>query len=88
MTDKRFRSTWGRLACAVLERAFADLDSDRENGFSACPASERPKWKRDAVRFFETLGYRVFSDAAGFSWGEIESAYETKMAALDNGAGK
>jgi hypothetical protein len=79
MTSRRFRTTWGRLACAVLELAMEDLDADRTSGFSACPASERKKWKKDAVRFFEDLSYRTFSESAGFQWHEIESAYELKM---------
>ena len=79
MTAKRFRTTWGRLACAVLDRAFTDLDPDREGGFSACPASERKKWKRDAVDFFETLSYRVWAESAGVQWHEIESAFELKI---------
>ena len=88
MTDKRFRATWGRLACAVIERAFMDLDPDRESGFSACPATERKKWQKDAVRFFEKLDYRVWAESAGFQWHTIEKAYEIKTGVLDNEAGK
>jgi hypothetical protein len=61
-----------------LERALEDLDAERASGFSACPASERKKWKRDAIDFFETLAYRVWADSAGVTWSKIEGAYQIK----------
>ena len=38
------------LARAVLDVGMSDLRGCA--GFSTCPASERPRWKRDARHFF------------------------------------
>lgn len=80
MTEKWFRDTWGRLARAVLEMAFADLNPGSE-GFSGCSFSERKKWKVDAVRFFDTRGHERFAMAAGLSCPDIERAFLARLPA-------
>jgi hypothetical protein len=77
MTETSYRSSWGSLACAVLERAFGDLENSNA-GFSSCSLTERAKWRKDARLFFESKGYRLFADCAGLQWTDVERAFQLR----------
>ena len=66
---------WTALAAAVLARAIADLDPSMGSGFSACHASELPRWRRDAELFFDQKRFLLWATVAGYSAREVEAAY-------------
>jgi hypothetical protein len=75
VTELTFRQSWQRLARAVLERSFEDLEEGSQ-GFGSAPHWEKVKWKRDAEVFFERLWYRAYSEAAGYTDEDIEAAFK------------
>lgn len=78
MTENAFRDSWGKLARAVLERAFADLDPTAISGFSSCSPSARKRWRKDTIQFFEHKRYGIFAESAGFTVEDISKAYKVR----------
>ena len=80
MTTKRFGATWGRLCCAVIQRALDDLtitDKPVMSGFSGCSLAERKKWKKDAEMFFKSRLHTGWVEMGGL---DVEAFDETRLA--------